>query len=64
MPTRPYHTKDGKRVPGVTTVLHSWLPGGPDALMGWAVKEENSAELLNACKQFMDAYERAVNADD
>ena len=33
-----YRLKDGTRVPSVTTCLHSWLPGGPDALMGWAVK--------------------------
>ena len=39
MPTQPYLLKDGTRVPGVTTCLHSWLPGGPDALMGWAVKQ-------------------------
>jgi hypothetical protein len=38
MPTKPYHTSDGKRVPGVTTVIGANCAWNKDALMRWANK--------------------------
>jgi len=36
MPTQPYKTADGKRVPGVTTVIGNCKIGGIDGLLYWA----------------------------
>lgn len=38
MPTQPYKLANGKPVPGVTTVIHSGLGWGQEALMFWAAK--------------------------
>lgn len=50
MPTqhKGYFLQDGTRVPSVTTILHSWVPGGPNQLMGWAAKMTREGKDFNA----------------
>ncbi len=39
MPTQPYKTKDGSRVPGTTTVIGACKLGGIEGLLAWANRE-------------------------
>lgn len=50
MPTQPYKTKDGKRVPGVTTVIGGNLGWSKGGLMHWAWEQGRDGLDYNAVR--------------
>ena len=54
MPTQPYRTKDGKRVPGVTTILSRFKESG--ALLHWAWEQGRDG------KDFRETRDAAADA--
>ena len=54
MPTQPYKTKDGKRVPGVTTILNRWKDSG--GLLHWAWEQGRDG------KDFRETRDAAADA--
>jgi len=56
MPTQAYHTKDGKRVPGTTTIISNCKIGGIDGLLYWA-----NTEGLEG-RNYHDSRQKAADA--
>lgn len=74
MPTQPYHTKDGKRVPGTTTIISNCNLGSIDGLLGWANKlgregknhnteRDKAADAGTACHDMAECYAKGVEFD-
>lgn len=67
MPTQPYYTRDGKRVPGTTTIISACHIGGIESLLGWANKlgregkshreeRDKAADAGTACHEMVECF--------
>lgn len=74
MPTQPYFLKDGKRVPGVTTVISNCALGGIEGLLFWANRlglegkdhkevRDAAADAGTACHEMAECYAKGVQFD-
>ena len=71
MATQPYFTKDGKRVPGTTTIISNVSLGGIEGLLSWANKlgregkshreeRDKAADAGTACHEMAECYAKGT----
>ena len=74
MPTQPYYTKDGKRVPGTTTIISNCNLGSIEGLLSWANRlgregkshseeRDRAADAGTACHEMAECYAKGIEFD-
>lgn len=74
MPTQPYFTKDGSRVPGTTTIIGNCNLGSIEGLLGWANKlgkegkshkeeRDKAADAGTACHEMAECFAKGTEFD-